>query len=61
MPVAGWPFNLVPLMGTPKGYSSRSSFNIRTHYYFLYLIFVTLHPRVASIRPLMGTPEGYNY
>ena len=26
-----------------------------------YLIFFTLHPRVASIRPLMGTPEGYNY
>ena len=35
--------------------------NTWTHY-FLYLIFFTLHPRVAStgIRPLMGTPEGYN-
>ena len=34
-----------------------------TYYYFLYLIFFTLHPWVASgsIRPLMGTPEGYNY
>ena len=29
--MAGRPFNLVPLMGTLRGYSS---FNIRTHYYF---------------------------
>ena len=32
------------------------------YYYFLYLIFFKLHPRVAStgIRPLMGTLEGCN-
>ena len=32
--MAGRPFNLVPLMGTLRGYSS---FNIRTHYVQFYI------------------------